>query len=163
MLQRLIDYRPERIVVDGLEFREGLQRRGHRRGGRNVIPDACGGDRQLPVRPVTIDGRGRGARAVRVCRVPARVVDLAAARCRGWNCPAARDFVASVGAQPRPKFGWTDVARFAQLGDPAVNFGPGDPSLAHAVDERVSEADLITCEQALTSWLTDQAVVGANG
>lgn len=164
VLQRLIDYRPERIVVDGLEFREGLNAVGIAGGvAGNVIPDAC---------EVTVNYRFAPSRSTAEAEAhvrsvfagfPLEVVDLAAGALPGLELPAARDFVASVGAQPRPKFGWTDVARFAQLGIPAVNFGPGDPSLAHAVDERVSEADLITCEQALTSWLTDQSVAGENG
>ena len=82
------------------------------------------------------------------------VVDLAPGALPGLELPAAQEFIAAVGGEPRPKFGWTDVARFAELGVPAVNFGPGDPALAHAADERVSVADLVRREAALRQWLT---------
>jgi succinyl-diaminopimelate desuccinylase len=81
------------------------------------------------------------------------VDDLAAGALPGLGLPAARGFVAAVGGEPKPKFGWTDVARFSALGIPAVNYGPGDPAVAHAADERVAEADLHTCEANLRRWL----------
>ena len=71
----------------------------------------------------------------------------------GLDLPAARAFVAAVGGEVNPKFGWTDVARFSALGIPAVNFGPGDPSLAHRQDEHVPVAQIVHCEQALRAWL----------
>ena len=54
----------------------------------------------------------------------------------GLHLPAAKAFIDALGVTVNPKEGWTDVARFSALGIPAVNFGPGDPNLAHMDDER---------------------------
>jgi succinyl-diaminopimelate desuccinylase len=52
------------------------------------------------------------------------------------------------------KYGWTDVARFAALGIPALNFGPGDPNLAHTREEYVELARIGAAETVLRAFLT---------
>ena len=82
------------------------------------------------------------------------VVDLADGARPGLDAPLAQEFVAAVGGEPRPKYGWTDVARFSALGIPAVNYGPGDPHLAHHDEERVPLAQIDAVERGLRAWLT---------
>ena len=80
-------------------------------------------------------------------------ISAAAGARPGLDQPAAADFLAAVGGEPSAKFGWTDVARFSAMGIPAVNFGPGDPSKAHADDEFCPADELQTCLDALLAWL----------
>jgi succinyl-diaminopimelate desuccinylase len=82
------------------------------------------------------------------------LTDSAPGALPGLSVPAAAAFVAAVGGEPNPKFGWTDVARFSALGIPAVNFGPGDPMFAHKQDEHVPIAQIVSCEDKLRAWLT---------
>ncbi|HYU03889.1 MAG TPA: M20/M25/M40 family metallo-hydrolase, partial [Jatrophihabitantaceae bacterium] len=81
------------------------------------------------------------------------IVDSAPAARPGLDSPLPAAFAAAVGGQPQPKFGWTDVARFAQLGVPALNYGPGDPNLAHKPEESVEIAYVAEAEAALLRFL----------
>lgn len=155
ILGRLADYRPRDVEVEGLAYREGLN--AVRIGGGvagNVIPDLCEVEvnyRFAPSRDVA-----EAERHVRdvFAGFDVEIVDAAAGARPGLDAPLAQEFLRAVGAEPRPKYGWTDVARFSALGVPAVNYGPGDPHLAHHDDERVAIAQIEAVERGLRAWLT---------
>ena len=128
--------------------------RHHRWGGRQRHPGRVRGHGQLPLRPGSLAGRGASRTCARSSTgSTSTVTDAAPGALPGLDRPAAADFVAAVGETPRPKFGWTDVARFSGLGVPALNFGPGDPALAHTRDEHVPLAQIASCEERLRAWL----------
>jgi succinyl-diaminopimelate desuccinylase len=159
VLQALVAYEPRQAEVDGLVYREGLNAVGIRGGvAGNVIPDECVVEvnyRFAPDRDA--DLAERHVRDV-FAGFEVEVTDVAEGARPGLTDPLALDFLAAVGGEARPKYGWTDVARFAALGIPAVNYGPGDPSLAHADDERVPVEQIERCERGLRAWLTTPAV-----
>jgi succinyl-diaminopimelate desuccinylase len=154
VLDVLRDYRPRQPEVDGLVYHEGLNAVGISGGvAGNVIPDEC----VVSVNYRFAPDRSAEQATAHVHEVFAgfevTVTDVAGGARPGLSKPAAASFVAAVGGQPRAKLGWTDVARFDALGVPAVNFGPGDPQLAHTRDEHVAVAQIEQCEQAMLGWL----------
>lgn len=157
VLRRLAEYQPARVVIDGLEYREGLNAVAVRGGvAGNVIPDECVVTVNYRYAPNVSRDQARGHVEGVFAGFPVRVVDNAAGALPGLASPAARAFLAATGLQARPKYGWTDVARFTALGIPAVNFGPGDPSLAHTRGEYVPTAQIRTTEKVMRTWLTGQ-------
>lgn len=155
ILARLAEYRPRELEVDGLVYREGLNAVRISGGvAGNVIPDLCEVEvnfRFAPSRSVA-DAEAHVRRVLDGFDV--EVVDAAGGARPGLDAPLAQEFLAAVEAEPRPKYGWTDVARFSALGVPAVNYGPGDPLLAHHDQERVPFAQIEDVERRLRAWLT---------
>ncbi len=151
----LAAYNPATVTVDGLDYREGLSAVGISGGvAGNVIPDEAALTVNYRFAPDKNVAQARAHVEEVFAGFDVVVTDSAEGARPGLNAAIAQDFVAAVGAEPMPKYGWTDVARFSALGIPAVNFGPGDPSLAHTDDERVLTAQIVECERALRSWLT---------
>ncbi len=154
ILNRLERYTPRTPVIDGLTYREGMNAVGIEGGvATNVIPDAC----EVTVNYRYAPDRSPQEALAHVHEVfdgyPLEVVDNSPGALPGLSHPAAQAFLKATGAVPRPKFGWTDVSRFSALGVPAVNFGPGDPSLAHTRGEYVPIEHLHRCEQQMLEWL----------
>ena len=157
VLDRLAAYRPRRVDIDGCEYREGLSAVRIDGGvAGNVIPDAAS---------VTVNFRFAPDRSVDAALahvhevldgldVAIELTDSAAGALPGLSQPAAKALVEAAGGQVRAKYGWTDVSRFAALGIPAVNFGPGDPNLAHRRDERVAVAAITAAVDMLRQYLS---------
>jgi len=154
VLTRLASYDARRVVIDGCEYREGLNAVRIEGGvSGNVVPDRC---------TVTVNYRfapdrdeERALAHVQEILAPFEVVptDSSPGALPRLAEPAAAEFVAAVGGEPVAKLGWTDVARFAALGIPAVNFGPGDPNLAHTREEYVEIPRIGECERVLRGYL----------
>ncbi|MCX4770021.1 succinyl-diaminopimelate desuccinylase [Streptomyces sp. NBC_01260] len=158
ILARLAAYEPRKPVIDGLEFHEGLNAVRIEAGvANNVIPDAC----TVVVNYRYAPDLGPDEALAHVHEVFAgcgvaefTVDDHSGAAMPGLSHPAAKAFMDAVGGTARPKFGWTDVSRFGSLGVPAVNYGPGDPILAHKRNEHVAVERITHCEERLRTWLT---------
>ncbi|MCV7289835.1 succinyl-diaminopimelate desuccinylase [Mycolicibacterium wolinskyi] len=157
VLDRLSAYQARSVDIDGCVYREGLSAVRIDGGiAGNVIPDAAA---------VTVNFRFAPDRSVDQAvahvhevfdglDVTIELTDAAAGALPGLSKPAAAALIAAAGGQVRAKYGWTDVARFAALGIPAVNYGPGDPNLAHRVDERVPVAAITAATGTLRGYLT---------
>jgi succinyl-diaminopimelate desuccinylase len=155
ILDVLRSYQPREPQVDGLTYREGLNAVGIAGGvAGNVIPDECA----VTVNYRFAPDRGEEQAAAHVHEVFAgyqvEITDSAPAARPGLDHPAAAPLLAAVPGAPRAKLGWTDVARFAVLGMPALNYGPGDPMLAHSKQEHVPVAQIAECEATMAAWLT---------
>lgn len=154
VLDVLRAYEPRRPIVDGLQYREGLNAVKIEGGiAGNVIPDLC---------TVFVNYRFAPDRSTDEAEAHLRevftgfeleVTDRAPGARPGLDRPAAKEFVDLVGREPQAKLGWTDVSRFAGLGIPAINYGPGDPLLAHTDNEFVPIPEIRTALKNLTTWL----------
>ncbi|MBD8870293.1 succinyl-diaminopimelate desuccinylase [Nocardioides donggukensis] len=154
ILARLADYQPRRPVIDGLEYHEGLNAVFIRGGvAGNVIPDECVVEVNYRFAPDRSEQDAEAFLREFFAGWDIEITDTAPGALPGLAVPAAAAFLAAVGGAANPKFGWTDVARFSALGVPAVNYGPGDPLLAHKQEEHVPIADIERCEQQLREWL----------
>jgi succinyl-diaminopimelate desuccinylase len=154
VLNRLAGYDARQVEIDGCGYREGLQAVKIAGGvAGNVVPDEC---------VVTVNFRFAPDRSVAAAEGHVRevfegfdlaVTDASPGALPGLAAPAAREFLAATGTTPRAKYGWTDVSRFAALGVPALNYGPGDPNLAHTREEHVAVAQIVRCVEVLRRFL----------
>nr|NLD40082.1 succinyl-diaminopimelate desuccinylase [Actinomycetales bacterium] len=157
VLERLASYRAREVEVDGLTYREGLSAVAISGGiATNMVPDTCTVSVNYRFAPSTSVEEAIAHMHEVFAGFEVVVRDAAAGARPGLDQPLVAGFartVAGVGARVAPKYGWTDVARFSGLGIPAVNFGPGDPMLAHADDERCPISQISACAEALAHWL----------
>jgi succinyl-diaminopimelate desuccinylase len=156
LLVELAARAPRDAVSGGLPFREVLSATRIEGGrARNVIPDRCtlnlnfrfAPDRSLEAAAAEVVelGRRHGARV--------ELTDLSPACPAFADHPLVERLRARSGARVGPKQAWTDVARLAAVGIPAVNFGPGATAQAHQQGEWVELSALPRAYQALERFL----------
>ena len=154
VLERLRSYPAREVDIDGCVYREGLQAVRIAGGvAGNVVPDEC---------VVTVNFRFAPDRDLAAAEQHVRevfdgfdlaVTDRAPGALPGLRAVAAQEFLATLRTEATAKYGWTDVARFAALGIPAVNFGPGDPNLAHTREEHVDVRRIVDAVDVLRRFL----------
>jgi succinyl-diaminopimelate desuccinylase len=155
VLGRLTAYQPQEVEVDGLVYRESLNAVLIDGGvAGNVIPDRCRITVNYRFAPSTSVAQAEAHLRELFTGYEVELTDAAGGARPGLDRPTAQAFVEAMGGRALPKLGWTDVARFSELGVPAVNYGPGNPLKAHADDEHVPVEQVVACERALRAWLT---------
>lgn len=155
VLRRLDDYRPRTVTIDGCTYREGLNAVRISGGvAGNVVPDECTVEVNLRFAPDRSEQEALAHLHEVFGGFDLTVTDSAPGALPGLSAEPARDFLITVGEQPEAKLGWTDVSRFAAMGIPALNYGPGDPRLAHAKDEHVEIGKIRDGAATLHRWLT---------
>ncbi|MDH3684142.1 MAG: succinyl-diaminopimelate desuccinylase [Acidimicrobiia bacterium] len=168
VLAELAGYRARRPVIDGCEYREALQAVSVEGGvAGNVVPDSVTlriHHRYAPDRTAAeAEAFVRGLLAPHIehdDRID--IVDSSSACAPSLTHPLLRRLVDDNGLEVRAKLGWTDVARFDELGIPATNFGPGDATVAHTPGERLERASVERHARALRALLTEPGPVEAS-
>ena len=157
VLDRLASYQSRSVDIDGCVYREGLSAVRVDGGvAGNVIPDAASVTVNFRFAP----DRSPDAALRHVHDVFARLdvhveqTDSAAGALPGLATPAAKALVDAANGRVRAKYGWTDVSRFAARGIAAVNYGPGDPNLAHTRDELVPVHQITDAVTMLRGYLS---------
>jgi succinyl-diaminopimelate desuccinylase len=154
-LKTLTEYEPATVNVDGLDYRESLNAvTAHAGIATNVIPDAATLMVNYRFAPDKSAIQAEALLREWFEGYEVEVMDVAEGARPGLNTDVAQAFIAATKTNVHPKYGWTDVARFSALGIPAVNYGPGDPSLAHADNENVPVGHIHDCYQGLKGWLS---------
>jgi len=154
VLARLEAYDPRKPVIDGLEYHEGLNAVFVSGGvAGNVLPDRCVVSVNYRFAPDRSEAEALAHMTEVFDGFDLEVTDTSPGALPGLTVPAAAAFLEAVGGTANPKFGWTDVSRFSALGVPAVNFGPGDPHLAHKQEEFVPLEQIRSVEAQLRTWL----------
>jgi succinyl-diaminopimelate desuccinylase len=155
MLARLAAHEAPAVTVDGLDYRESLQVVRIEAGiANNVVPDRCDvvvNRRYAPA--CSFDDAVAQTKALLDDADELEIVSASPAAAPNLTHPLVAALIDTGTLDVRPKLGWTDVSRFTQHGIAAVNYGPGDPELAHTAGEFVERAELDECLRVLAAFV----------
>lgn len=157
-LRRLEAYEARQVEIDGCLYREGtLAVRISGGVAGNVVPDEAVLQVNHRFAPDRTPAQAEQHLRELFEGYDVTVTDVSAGALPGLGAPTTRELVEAAGGTPVAKLGWTDVARFAALGMPAVNYGPGDPLLAHTQQENVPVHQIQQCVDVLRRFLSRPA------
>ncbi|MFV0534881.1 MAG: succinyl-diaminopimelate desuccinylase [Cumulibacter sp.] len=155
ILTRLHAYAPQQHVIDGIEYREGLNAVRINGGvAGNVIPDEASVEVNFRYAPHRSASEAEAYFREFFDGYDIEITDHATAAKPALSDPVMQQFVQAVGTPVTAKYGWTDVSRFSAFKIPAINYGPGDPGLAHKPEESAQIALIEESEQVLRRYLT---------
>lgn len=140
LLRDLAERAPTEATIDGMRYRAVMSATLATGGrGRNVIPDAFELNVNHRFLPTTSVAEAEEALAALVAgRAEIEVFDRSPSAPPFRSHPLVERLIAAGVKGVEPKQAWTDVARFAQRGVAAVNWGPGDQGEAHQRNESTS-------------------------
>lgn len=149
--------RPEPVLIDGLEFKEVFSVTRAEGGiANNVLPSTLRVNLNYRFPPVyTLEEAEERLNEVAAAADWVVVKDRAPAGTVVHDNRHLDRLLAISGSERAGKQGWTDVARLSERGLPAVNFGPGDPALAHQQAESVDLANVDRAFDVLREFLID--------
>lgn len=162
LLTAFRDLAPVPVEVDGIGYRDVWSlTQMWTENGRNVIPGSAHLNlnfRFSPSRDIrTAEAEVRALierlAADTVGEVEIEVVDRAIAAPPRASDDAVATFVAAAGVPVAGKQAWTDVARFAAIGVPALNFGPGRTDQAHQEGEFIAVDALVAGHAAVERYV----------
>jgi succinyl-diaminopimelate desuccinylase len=168
LLAELDRRRPERVEVDGIAYHDvwsatqawtdTLGPPFAERPARNVIPGAFTVNLNLRFAPSRgLDEAETELRQMVADRAEVTIVDRSPPASPRLDVPTVRAFVDQIGAPVAGKQAWTDVARFAELGVPACNYGPGLTAQAHQRGEHVPVRAVVQAAARLRAFLEGPA------
>lgn len=158
-IARLADVAPEHHDFGTLRYTEVVSALTLEGGiARNVIPDLAVAHVNYRYPPGT-DAAAAEARLHALCDADGELVIDSNAP--SGPVPERNPLVGALRAagdlKVEPKQAWTPVAEFGVAGVDAVNFGPGDPAVAHTREERVAADALARCRRTLEAFLRGEA------
>lgn len=149
LINRLANLERVAVEVGGLTFYEVMTvTTAHSEGNRNVVPERFQLNlnyRFAPGKSIATAKRDLASKIMPEVEsdVSIDIVDEAPAGDVFHNHPLFADWTMKNKLPTSPKQAWTDVAQLTARGIAAVNFGPGDPSLAHQAEEYISIPALV--------------------
>ncbi len=155
-LAELAALTPDQVILDGQPYRGvyTVTRASDGGRGRNVVPDRFSLNLNHRFTPNRTGEEAKQSILDLVAgRAEVEFTDVSPPAMPHASHPYVQKLLDAGAKGAFPKQAWTDVARFAALGIPAINFGPGENAQAHQKNESTSLTLLREGAEITRRWL----------